>query len=209
MDSTQKKIMIALLVIVNLVIWSIFVIPKVGLFIGNFFSATHIQTEIAAPRPVTKKLDKIDFYTLRDPFQLPKGGGEKVTVVKPQVKKEVIKTVTTTKFITNFINRPETNVVVRTFTSRFKLKSIVILKDKYIAALEDSGRYNSEVQQEYSYRFGAQPEAQQGRSQVVIEGDSIQGEKVLKIRENYVIMEKSGLFYKLTFSGGFAVKDQE
>lgn len=93
------------------------------------------------------------------------------------------------------------------FISKFRLKSIVQSKNQYIASLEETPHYGN-VQNPsvpYSYRFGSQPETPEMKSYLVSEGETLQDEKVIKIKENYVVLSRNGRFYRLTFSGGSIV----
>ena len=90
------------------------------------------------------------------------------------------------------------------FISLYRLKSIVEIKKRYIAALQEVSHYGSQSDP------GEQtPSDSGGRTFVVVEGDTINGEKVVRIRENFVVMFKDGSFYKLSFSGGMSIEKLE
>jgi hypothetical protein len=215
MDFKNNKGLLVLVIIVNVVIWPIFIVPNFLPFVGSLlvnFKGVQTAFEMKKSTVSTETQEKVDFYKMRDPFQPPR------EAAAAQPVRHTPKSDNNTPVVNNIPQNGQEHVK-RTFTSRFKLKSIFKSKDqKYMATLEESTGYDSDSGGDnggggggvpYSYRFGGQPEPQatSGKTYMVWEGDSVMEETVEKIAEDYLILSKNGLYYKLTFSGGYAVQN--
>ncbi len=214
----NKKGLIILFIIVNIVIWGFIILPKAFVILKtSIFRTIQQNPGFADTNPVAnnivdnnlagraqtsrEKLERIDFYSLRDPF-LPQ---KKLTIVKKAPKEPLQKKAEEPPAA---LTQPK-EIQEEKYESRFRLKSIVQLKEKYIAALEEITHYGTESGLPYSYRFGDSTEqASQGpKSLLVMEGDSIMGESVYKITSDFVILTKNKKYFKLTFSGGYPINE--
>lgn len=207
MEEKQKRILTIVFILLNVVLWSFFIIPRIGTFSATLFTSMGSKIETTAfvksPASSQEMLQRIDFHTLRDPFLLPEGYGPKIhvkkTYSKPKPKQQTVEA------------KNSKQRVEKQYISRFKLKSIVEIDGKYMATLAERSHLGGSQQPSgsspYSYRFsyGEQDSGAPGKSYMVIKGDNVMGETVVKITSDYVILKKIGKFYKLTFSGGFSV----
>lgn len=186
MDKNKKNILTIIFLIGNIIFWSIVVFP-------TFVKFYHVLTKPASltsgvvPRPQTSGnvLKRIDFYDLRDPFSIPQ------KKIIPQKHRKLISRPTRT-----------TTSAPKHYRSSFKLNSIVLLENRNVASLQKKTSSAPAQNTPYSYRFGNQTAAPQGQTYSVLEGDVIDGEKVVKITKNSVILSKNNQYYRLTFSGG-------
>jgi len=207
MDFKNNKFLLIIVILLNIILWPIFIVPNFTTIITSIFSNIKAgDNSYIIKRSTASKegLDKVDFYAMRDPFTSSRQRAE-----TPQPKKERKETPV---YIPQVNVNPDSDRVQKTYTSRFKLKSLFKSKDQgYMATLEESSSYDSQSPDNvpYSYRFsgGGQPEVAStaGKNYMVWEGDTVVDEKVLKITESFVIMTKNNMYYKLTFSGGFSV----
>ncbi len=207
MDEKQKRNLTILFIAVNVILWPFFIFPKMGTVIHSIFNSASQNNGNSLVQDTKKQedmLNPIDFHSLRDPFLIPNGVRPKEEVTRPKVVKKLDVRPTD--------NNPQYNVtpVEKAYVSRFKLKSIVKVNNEYYANLEEAQHYgdggNNNVP--YSYRFGpdGQPiSSSSSKTYMVVQGDSVLGETVYQIRQDYVIMAKNRQYYKLTFSGGFGV----
>jgi hypothetical protein len=208
MDEKQKRILTIVFILANLIIWSIFIIPRIGSFSAILFTnlsppedmASHYSRDVAATRDM---LERIDFHTLRDPFLLPERLREPQPRPRPQTQPTREQPSS---------QRPREEEIDTRFVSRFQLKSIVQIEDSFIATLEESERYGSGAPSgppaPYSYRFGyeeQQTPQRAAQTHMVIKGDTVMDETVVKITADSLIMSKNNQYYKLTFSGGYPV----
>ncbi len=204
MDEKKKRILTIVFILVNLIIWGLFIIPRVGRFSEAISSNLTPQAStpiIEHNENTIELLQRVDFHTLRDPFRPPSGYRSSGST------RPVTRSTTTTTTVPPWAQQQQNNQVVeRSFTSRFKLASIMQFENSYIATLEEASHYGSgsPAGVPYSYRFGEQ-QSSSSTTHMVIEGDSVMDERVAKIAKDYVVMEKDNLYYKLTFSGGFPV----
>lgn len=221
MEDRKKRLLTLLFILVNVVIWGIFVIPRLGNFsevIMTKIASGESESVIALNDNSEEILERIDFNTLRDPFHSPDYLPEddedevKVETVYVYIEKEPeIETVPEKEpVVEEDIEEEELEVVEKTFTSRFNLESIMEFDGSYIATLSETEHYGSSDSSSsvpYSYRFGSGSSSSSSSSanHMVIVGDTVMEETVVEIAKNYVIMEKDGLYYKLTFSGGYNV----
>jgi len=194
MIKEQNKYFIYLLIVVNLILWSFFIIPSL---LNLFTNSSAIKKENVHTGEKPKLFEEtpvIDFTIVRNPFSF----AEEET--KTTKKKKTSSPITMVK-----TNREIPQNTEEKYVSRFRLKSIVLLKNKYTAALEESTPVTETTENDV-YRF-INPGEQQttAKTTLVMEGEIIQGEKVEKIGSDYVILSKNGKYYKLTFSGGIPV----
>lgn len=200
MDQKQK-ILTALFIVLNLVIWGFFIIPRFGGFTKKLFTAriasaddtTQIFEQTESSREL---LERINFSGLRDPFEKPTAD-----VVYSYTPKTTTTTSTTVASVT-VTTLAAVAVVEKSFTSQFELDNIMEFDGAYIATLKETDHYGSSGTP-YSYRFGS--ESSSAESYMVLEGETVMTETVAKINADSVIMESDGLYYKLTFSGGYSV----
>lgn len=195
----NNKITLAVLIAVNLILWPFFIIPGIIGVIqsGKMNDTTFDNTFQESPSLPEGMPPAGDLLKVRDPFSFLSAPQRDHSVnIREQNDRTVSRTGTSR------------NTAVETYTSKFRLKSIVQSKNLYLASLEENPHYGN-VQNAvapYSYRFGSQPETPETKSYQVSEGEMIQDEKVVRIRENYVILSRNGKYYKLTFSGGSPVE---
>ncbi len=188
MDNKQKKFLSIAFLIGNLIFWSIGVFP---IFVKFYRALTKPPslTSATVPRPQTSGdiLQRIDFYNLRDPFSIPrKKVNRKVVSTKPSHTK-----------------KPNTRSA--RYVSSFKLNSIVLLENRNVASLQKKAGTSTAQNTPYSYRFGPQQPIPRSKTYSALEGDVFDGEKVIKITKDSVILSKNNQYYKLTFSGGRAI----
>jgi hypothetical protein len=199
MNGKNQKLLIIVFIAINIIIWSFFIIPKAGSFLSINHKTLALNPETISRKASKEMFERIDFYSLRDPFVVKKANSSRPMEKERPKKTEPVK------------KTEPPQAVEEKYESRFKLKSIVKLKDKYAAALEESPHYGSQGESgvPYSYRFGnaADDNSSGPKSYLVIEGDSVMGEQVAKISADFVILRKNKKYYKLTFSGGFAVEN--
>lgn len=202
MNERRQKVLTILFVIVNLVVWGYFVLPKVPGFIASLKPKTPLEAVLMDdPAASLAVNERVDFSRLRNPFRsVAKGFEAPRATPMPRTARPTPRP--TEKPRTDVLNNGG-GEVQRTFVSQFKLVSVILLRGGYTATLEEASHYGSS-DVPYSYRFGQNSGGGSG-SITVREGDLVQGEKVMKIRDTYVILEKNGLYYKLTFSGGTQV----
>lgn len=210
MEEKQKRLLTVLFILMNLVIWGIFIVPRIGKF--SAVVSSNLVPQPAAPiiqrnENAIELLQRVDFHTLRDPFKI-------VSAFRQPDQQRPVTThrsSTTTSSVPPWAgNSSDQQTVERTFTSRFKLVSVMQFENSFIATLEEASHYGSGGGPSgvpYSYRFGGGQDtsSQSASTYMVIEGDSVMDETVAKITKDYVVMKKDGLYYKLTFSGGFPV----
>lgn len=207
MDIRNNKILTIIFILINIVIWALFIGPRMFTIISSFFVNTDSATEsLLVKKSTTTKVlrERIDFNNLRDPFVMP---GKRIE----KEEKEQQKKIERQPRIVQERHEQEQPIqrIQRQYISRFRLKSIVQLKDKYVAALEEAESYDSQSDYNvpYSYRFGGGPESvtRSSKNYMVMEGDVIMEERVYKITEDSVILTKNNQYYKLTFSGGYPI----
>ncbi|OHD62543.1 MAG: hypothetical protein A2014_00265 [Spirochaetes bacterium GWF1_49_6] len=213
MDEKQKRLLTIVLFLVNIIVWIIFIVPNISSVSQAIISPDSGNVSITPMDSSYKKevLGHINFNTLRDPFTLPGGipkglgfdnkvasskGGSQPGNIKPQGA-------------TPPGYPPQKGTVQNNFVSRFKLKGISQINDKYVATLEEASHYgSSENSAPYSYKWDASAYQQSsGKSYTVHEGDEILGERVVRIGADFVIMTKNKMYYKITFSGGYSISD--
>lgn len=216
MDWKNSKVLLVIVIAVNAVIWPMFIIPSATTVVEDVVKGTNARSANSTRQRMEYKrasvpretMERIDFNSLRDPFTIggmpARSDNTEKRVSRPVVNR-VVEPVRESPPVQN------QDTVERNFTSRFKLKTIVQLRDKYVAGLEEEGAYDAAPADNnpYSYRFGQNPGEQQAqpsaKSYTVYEGDNVLGETVIKIGEDFVIMGRGGLYYRLTFGGGYAV----
>lgn len=208
MDEKQKRTLTILFITINVILWPLFIFPNIGKVISSIFSTVTQNTANSMVQDTRKQedmLNPIDFHSLRDPFLIPSS-------VRPQAE-QVKKTTKKVETRPQPDTTPQYNVtpVEKSFVSRFKLKSIVKVNNEYYANLEEAQHYGDGGNNvPYSYRFGpdGQPvSSSSSKTYMVVQGDSVMGETVYQIRQDYVIMARNRQYFKLTFSGGFAVQN--
>ncbi len=203
MNKNKQILYITIFIILNLILWPFIILPNAVRFavsviknVKNTGGAIVIENSDTA----REVLERIDFYRLRDPFISRIKAPEKIINTPKKIEKTA--PVVEKTSVTNASTEEK-------YESRFKLKSIVLLKDKYAAALEETPHYGNQADNSpYSYRFGDNYEqpVQGPKSYLVIEGDTVLGEQVVKITADSVLLQKGKKYFKLTFSGGIPVE---
>jgi hypothetical protein len=215
MDEKQKRLLTIVLFLVNIIVWIIFIVPNISSVSQAIISPESANvsiTPIDSSSYKKESLGHINFHSLRDPFTLPggipKGIGfdNKAASSKESAKPGAVKS---QAGITPPGYPPQQGTVQNNFISRFKLKGISQINDKYVATLEESSHYgSSENSAPYSYKWDASAYQQSsGKSYTVKEGDEVLGERVVRIGADFVIMTKNKMYYKITFSGGYSISD--
>ncbi|OHD53373.1 MAG: hypothetical protein A2Y33_05530 [Spirochaetes bacterium GWF1_51_8] len=212
MDEKKKRMMTILLLAVNAVVWVAFIVPNISnisqAIIGGESQTLNLPV-IDSSAAKKENVGHIDFKQLRDPFTLPggipkefdKGSGSKQNKPSDTVKNQGNQN--------SSGYPPNKGTVQNTFVSRFKLKGISKINDKYVATIEESSHYgSSDSSTPYSYKWDSSVNSGSGgKSYTVYEGDEILGERVVRIGADFVILAKNKMYYKLTFSGGYSISD--
>jgi hypothetical protein len=205
MDDKRKRLLTVLFILLNLVIWGLFIIPRVGKFSETISSNLSMTAQVSMPiiehsDSSIEMLQRVDFHTLRDPFRPPTG--YRVPVSSSGGNRNTSATTTTSA---PPWAQQNVQTVEQTFTSRFKLESVMEFEGKFIATLSEASHYSGNAGVPYSYRFAEQQAATTAATYMVIEGDTVMGETVVKITKDSVTMKKDNMYYRLSFGGGMSV----
>lgn len=204
MDDKRKRLLTVLFVLLNLVIWGLFIIPRVGKFseaISSNLTPQESTPIIEHNESSMELLQRVDFHTLRDPFRPPTGFRVQTSSGS---RSQSSGSATTTTSIPPWAQQ-NVQTVEQTFTSRFKLESVMEFEGNFIATLSEASHYSGNAGVPYSYRFGEQQSSSSPATYMVIEGDTVMGETVVKITKDSVTMKKDAFYYRLSFSGGMPV----